>query len=61
MPERAEDWYTSSSEVEGSWWKDWDAWLSMRSGEMKKAIVPGKRKAFPVIEDAPGSYVKVRL
>jgi len=61
FPSDAEDWFTSSSEQEGSWWIDWDKWLSERSGETKRAVVPGRRKAYPVIEDAPGSYVKVRL
>ena len=44
----------------GSWWNDWDKWLSEKSGAKMPARVPGSG-GLPAIEDAPGSYVKVRL
>ena len=43
-----------------SWWPDWCKWLSKNSGEKIPPRVPGTGK-LPVIEDAPGSYVKMRL
>jgi len=49
-----------SQEFPGSWWNDWDKWLSEKSGPPVAARVPGDG-ALPAIEDAPGSYVKVRL
>ncbi len=37
-----------------------DKWLSEKSGAKVQARVPGAG-GLPAIEDAPGSYVKVRL
>jgi polyhydroxyalkanoate synthase len=49
-----------AAETKGSWWPDWLAWLTPRSGKQVKARVPGKG-AYNVIEDAPGAYVKERI
>ncbi|HEY0269982.1 MAG TPA: class I poly(R)-hydroxyalkanoic acid synthase [Sphingomonas sp.] len=51
-----------ATEIKGSWWPDWLAWLSERAGGLVPATgarVPGKGKR-PAIEDAPGRYVKTR-
>jgi len=56
-----EQWVSEAAEHKGSWWPDWDSWMAPMSGEKKKAVPPGRLKAYPVIENAPGSYVKVRL
>jgi polyhydroxyalkanoate synthase len=55
----ATEWLEGAVEHPGSWWTDWEAWLSPQSGKMVKARQPGGGK-LAVIEDAPGSYVKVR-
>jgi polyhydroxyalkanoate synthase len=60
LPPTAEAWLASAKENPGSWWTDWDAWLAPRSGAKVPARQPGDG-ALPVIEDAPGSYVKQRL
>jgi poly[(R)-3-hydroxyalkanoate] polymerase subunit PhaC len=52
-------WLAGATEHQGSWWPDWLAWISQRSGDKVKARIPGDG-ALPPIEDAPGSYVKVR-
>jgi polyhydroxyalkanoate synthase len=54
-----EDWFQTADEHPGSWWPDWHAWLSKRSGDKVPARVPGDGALAP-IEDAPGSYVLVR-
>lgn len=54
-PDTPDAWLEGAKEHPGSWWPDWDAWLSKRSGEKVKARTPKDG-----IEDAPGSYVKVR-
>jgi polyhydroxyalkanoate synthase len=54
-----EAWRTGAVEHPGSWWPDWKAWLTARSGGMVPARDPAKGP-LPVLEDAPGSYVKVR-
>ncbi len=57
--ERLADWLDGATETTGSWWVDWDAWLSKRSGRQVDARVPGS--VLGVLEPAPGSYVKVRF
>jgi len=59
-PEDSEEWLKEAKQTEGSWWPDWGKWLVKHSGEKVPARVPGTGK-LPVIEDAPGSYVKMRL
>ncbi len=59
-PKSKEDWFEGAERHEGSWWPDWHAWLSKKSGSKKTPPrIPGDGK-LPIIEDAPGSYVKVR-
>ena len=55
-----EDFIASATETKGSWWPDWLAWLTPRSGKQVKPRVPGKG-AYKAIEDAPGAYVKERI
>jgi polyhydroxyalkanoate synthase len=53
------DWLAGAEAHPGSWWPDWDQWVSMLSGPKVPARQPGAGE-LPVIEDAPGSYVKMR-
>ncbi|HEX6960110.1 MAG TPA: class I poly(R)-hydroxyalkanoic acid synthase [Ferrovibrio sp.] len=59
-PPNVEDWIKDATEYPGSWWSDWDKWLSEKSGPKVPARKPGDGK-LKVIEDAPGSYVKKRI
>jgi polyhydroxyalkanoate synthase len=59
-PPTLAEWQAGAKEFPGSWWNDWDKWLSEKSGPKVPARVPGDG-ALPPIEDAPGSYVKVRV
>ncbi len=59
-PPKVEDWIKGATEHPGSWWEDWDAWLSKKSGPKVKARIPGSGKV-KAIEDAPGSYVRKRI
>ena len=54
-----EDWLAGAVEHPGSWWPDWDKWLSKLSGKKIAARKPGDGK-LKVICDAPGTYVKVK-
>jgi polyhydroxyalkanoate synthase len=53
------DWIKDAQEHKGSWWPDWRAWLEDIDGEKASARSPGTG-ALEAIEDAPGSYVRVR-
>tara|TARA_R110002072_G_scaffold251761_1_gene410639 strand:+ start:399 stop:2222 length:1824 start_codon:yes stop_codon:yes gene_type:complete len=55
----AEEWFADATQHPGSWWPYWDKWLSKKSGPKVPARDPAKGKLKP-IEDAPGSYVKVK-
>jgi polyhydroxyalkanoate synthase len=48
-----------AEEHAGSWWPDWLGWLRAHNDTTVPARQPGGDKLTP-IEDAPGSYVKVR-
>jgi polyhydroxyalkanoate synthase subunit PhaC len=55
-PASPEDWFKSAEEHKGSWWPEWHKWLDMYAGDKVPA-----RAVKDGIEDAPGSYVKVRV
>ena len=50
-----EGWLAGATEIAGSWWPDWQRWAVALDGERVPA-----REAQDAIEDAPGSYVRVR-
>jgi polyhydroxyalkanoate synthase len=54
-----ESWLKTASEHPGSWWPDWLAWIAAQGDERVPARKEGGERLAP-IEDAPGSYVKVR-
>jgi polyhydroxyalkanoate synthase subunit PhaC len=53
------DWMKAAQEHKGSWWPDWRGWLGQIDPEEVAARGVGN-EALPPIEEAPGSYVKVR-
>ena len=53
------DWLKTATEHKGSWWPDWLQWLENLDPERVPARPVGTAE-LPPIEDAPGSYVKVR-
>jgi polyhydroxyalkanoate synthase len=60
LPEDPQAWFEGATEVAGSWWPDWNRWTTSFDPEKLPARIPGKAKGFKAIEDAPGSYVKVK-
>ena len=54
-----EAWIEKAKEHPGSWWPDWIEWIKQQDATEVKARKVGDGKLKP-IEDAPGSYVKVR-
>lgn len=53
------EWMKGAVEHKGSWWPDWREWLGSLDPEEVPARSVGS-EALPPIEDAPGSYVRVR-
>ena len=59
LPASVEQWMEAAKETPGSWWPHWAAWLKAKSGDQVPARDPAKGP-FKPLEDAPGSYVKVK-
>ncbi|MGL5165911.1 MAG: PHA/PHB synthase family protein [Afipia sp.] len=53
------DWFKDAEEHRGSWWPDWRSWLEAIDAEQVPARIPGSGP-LDALEDAPGSYVRVR-
>jgi polyhydroxyalkanoate synthase len=58
VPADVDEWLDAAEYHEGSWWGYWHQWLYRKSGRKIPARVPGDGK-LTVIEEAPGSYVKM--
>jgi polyhydroxyalkanoate synthase len=54
LPPSPEAWFAGATELAGSWWPDWQRWVTGQEA----AQVPA-RQPKNAIEDAPGSYVQV--
>jgi polyhydroxyalkanoate synthase len=59
LPPTLAEWMAGATETPGSWWPHWAAWLKARSGKQVPARDPAAGPLKP-LEDAPGSFVKVR-
>jgi polyhydroxyalkanoate synthase len=55
-----EVWLEHAQEQPGSWWTDWTNWLRPHQGTPRAAPKRLGDASHPVIEPAPGSYVKVK-
>jgi polyhydroxyalkanoate synthase len=56
-PATADEWLASATPHPGSWWEDWQRWMEAQNGvERVPARIPAN-----ALEDAPGSYVMLRL
>ena len=56
-PDSPEDWFNTATQHPGSWWEDWQAWIGARNMDEK---IPARLPKHS-LEDAPGSYVMLRL
>jgi polyhydroxyalkanoate synthase subunit PhaC len=59
LPPRPDEWLVGATAHQGSWWPVWDEWISRLDPQRVPAREPGGGK-LPVIEEAPGTYVRVR-
>jgi polyhydroxyalkanoate synthase len=60
LPADPDAWLEGAKNHKGSWWPEWAKWLKKYRGADVPARIPGDGK-LPAIEDAPGSYVKVKI
>jgi polyhydroxyalkanoate synthase len=60
LPKTADQWFLAAKHTPGSWWQDWDKWVARHGGGTVPARQPGDG-GLPVLEDAPGSYVRARI
>jgi polyhydroxyalkanoate synthase len=58
LPTEADAWFAGATELAGSWWPDWQRWVTAIDRAMVPARVPGDGALTPIC-DAPGEYVKV--
>ncbi|MBV9252580.1 MAG: class I poly(R)-hydroxyalkanoic acid synthase, partial [Acetobacteraceae bacterium] len=62
LPPDPETWLSGATEMAGSWWPDWHRWVTALDKQMVPARQPGAGGLNAnAIEDAPGSYVQVKL
>jgi polyhydroxyalkanoate synthase len=59
LPASPDAWLAKSKENAGSWWPDWQKWISTYTKEKVPARKVGSGKLKP-LEKAPGSYVTVK-
>ena len=60
-PARSADaWLDGATEHPGSWWPQWTGWLKGHAGKQVAAPKAAGSRQYPVIEAAPGRYVKVK-
>ena len=60
LPKQPDLWFEGATQQAGSWWPEWDKWAEKFAGGTVAPRQPGEGK-LKVIEDAPGSYVKLRI
>lgn len=55
-----DSWLAKAKEHPGSWWTHWHKWVTKLDSERVAAREPGGGRLNP-IDDAPGTYVKIRV
>jgi polyhydroxyalkanoate synthase len=57
-PPEPEQWLARATRHEGSWWEHWAGWLGERSGKKIAAPESLGSDRYPVLDPAPGRYVR---
>lgn len=58
LDESADEWLSNAQHKEGSWWTHWDQWLAQFNPAEKVLPYRQGSEVNPVIDIAPGQYVK---
>jgi polyhydroxyalkanoate synthase len=56
LPANPDEWLASATMHPITWWEDWATWIEPRAGKKIKPPSLGSKK-YPVLGDAPGTYV----
>lgn len=56
-PETAQEWISSATVEQGSWWGDYSDWAGEHGGGKKKAPTALGSADFPPLDPAPGTYI----
>ncbi|MCP3467002.1 alpha/beta hydrolase [Bradyrhizobium sp. CCGUVB23] len=59
LPPTPDEWFADAAPRQGSWWSLWEEWVTLFDEGRVPAREPGSG-GLPIIENAPGSYVRVR-
>lgn len=57
-PVDPQQWLTGAQLHQDTWWNNWVPWIRERAGAMVPAPTAAGAPAFPVLGDAPGTYVR---
>jgi polyhydroxyalkanoate synthase len=60
LPDDPEEWLAGTTQMQESWWNDWQRWINAHGGKKVQSRKPGDGKLHP-LEEAPGSFVKARI
>ncbi|MBS0322099.1 MAG: class I poly(R)-hydroxyalkanoic acid synthase [Proteobacteria bacterium] len=60
VTDEGDDWFARATATPGSWWPHWHAWLAAHGGTRRKAPARAGDAAHPVLDAAPGRYVRER-
>ncbi|MDP2325280.1 MAG: class I poly(R)-hydroxyalkanoic acid synthase, partial [Gammaproteobacteria bacterium] len=60
-PPTPDAWFGDAVQRQGSWWPHWAAWLKAKAGGTEPAPTSAGNPAYPVIEPAPGRYIKQKI
>lgn len=56
-----DDWMQAAEQHQGAWWPVWQQWLIDRSsGQSEPPSMGATGQGYPVLDDAPGQYVRQR-
>ncbi|MFI5046183.1 MAG: PHA/PHB synthase family protein [Acidimicrobiia bacterium] len=57
LPKDPDAWLAGAVEARETWWNDWARWIEARAGDLVASPPMGSER-WPVLGDAPGSYVR---
>ena len=58
LPADPHEWKANAQMVNATWWQDWTTWIGEHAGPMVAASDDLGNADYPLIEKAPGSYVR---